>query len=573
MAFIQGEKYRWLLPDRQDTLTHELAARFSLSIPVIQTLITRNFITQDAIERFLFTSKEKEVTHASVLKDANKAVDRILLAIKQKERILICGDYDVDGITSSALILTCLLPLEAHVNFFLPNRARDGYGLATATVERAARNKYSVIITVDNGITAFEPALQAAKLGIDLIITDHHRPHDHVPEAFAIVNPHQADCPYPFKGFAGVGVSFKLMSLLYERLNLPLPAQVYELLLLGTVADVVPLVHENRFWVRYGLQHIKKHESTALKTLKKNGRVTKPVLTSQDIGFFITPQINALGRLDDPRDGVKFLMSVDRTEVERIGTVLTSFNEARKSVERSILDDIEKELAGIDFSHERVIVASSDRWPTGVIGLAASRLVSTYHRPAFLFHITPEGIAKGSCRSIPAFNIFNALVTLRDLLITFGGHAVAAGLSLPARLLPEFKARLSEIIDKTLTPDDLQPTLRVDAELSLRDVTRKLTSDLAYLEPFGCDNAVPLFCIRDVTLLGQPQLLKELHVKCNVFFDGIVKPVIFFNKPELYKKLQETEAASCDMVVHTLENNWNNETRIELQGIDIAWAK
>lgn len=569
---IQGEKYRWLMPHHDDRLTRELASRFNLSIPVIQTLITRQFKTEEEIERFLFSSKDKEVAHAGVLKDANKAVDRILQALERKEKILICGDYDVDGITSSALILTCLLPLDAKVNFFLPNRVRDGYGLATATVERAARNQYKVIITVDNGITAFEPAVQAAKCGIDLIITDHHRPHDHVPEAFAIVNPHQEDCPYPFKGFAGVGVSFKLMALLYERLTMPLPAQVYELLLLGTVADVVPLVHENRFWVRYGLQHIKKHESTALKILKKNGRVTKPVLTSQDIGFFITPQINALGRLDDPRDGVKFLMSIDQPEVERIGGVLTSFNEARKSVERSILDDIEKELAGIDFSQERVIIASSTRWPTGVIGLAASRLVSAYHRPAFLFHITSEGIAKGSCRSIPAFNIFNALVELREMLITFGGHAVAAGLSLPARLLPEFKARLAELIDKALTPDDLQPTLRIDAELPLREVARKLVSDLAYLEPFGCDNAVPLFCVRNVTLLGQPQLLKELHVKCSIFVDGVVKPVIFFNRPELFKKMQEAESASCDVAVHTLENHWNNETRIELQGIDIAFV-
>lgn len=570
---IQGEKYRWLLPQEDDRLTRELAMRFNLSIPVIQTLITRKFKTEEEIERFLFSSKEKEVTHAGVLKDAHKAVDRILLALERKEKILICGDYDVDGITSAALILTCLLPLNGDVNFFLPNRVRDGYGLSTATVERASRNNYKVIITVDNGITAFDPAVKAAQCGVDLIITDHHRPHDHVPEAFAIVNPHQGDCPYPFKGFAGVGVSFKLMALLYERLNIPLPAQVYELLLLGTVADVVPLVHENRFWVRYGLQHIKKHESTALKVLKKNGRVTKPTLTSQDIGFFITPQINALGRLDDPRDGVKFLMSIDQAEVERIGGVLTGFNEARKSVERSILDDIEKSLAGIDFSRERVIVASSTQWPTGVIGLAASRLVSAHHRPAFLFHITSEGIAKGSCRSIPAFNIFNALVELREMLITFGGHAVAAGLSLPARLLPEFKERLAELVDKALTAEDLQPTLRIDAELPLREVTHKLASDLAYLEPFGCDNAVPLFYIRKVTVLGQPQLLKDAHVKCSVFIDGIVKPVIFFNRPELFKKFQELETVPFDLAVHTLENNWNNETRIELQGIDIALTK
>jgi single-stranded-DNA-specific exonuclease len=354
--------------------------------------------------------------------------------------------------------------------------------------------------------------------------------------------------------------------LLYEHLKRPLPDQVYELLLLGTIADVVPLVDENRFWVRYGLQHIKQHESTALRTLKKNSRVKKTTLSSLDIGFFITPQINALGRLDDPRDGVKFLMSTNATEVERIGGILRAFNEARKSVERTIVDG----LSAQDFSRDRVIVASDTKWPPGVIGLAASRLVSAYHRPTVLFHINAEGIAKGSCRSIPAFNMFDALASLKDLLITFGGHAAAAGLSLPAHLIPTFKTRLEELVDARLTPDDLQPTLVIDAELTLREVTRSLLYDLGYLEPFGCGNALPLFYVRNVALVGRPQLLKEAHVKCMVFADGVMKPVIFFNRPELFRQLHDRQALSCDIAVHVLENTWNDEVRVELQGIDIS---
>jgi single-stranded-DNA-specific exonuclease len=566
---VQGLKYRWRLPEQEEVRSSACAARFNLSAPIIQTLFSRRLKTEDEIERFLFSIKERDVAPASLMKDAEKAVERIIKALENKEKILICGDYDVDGVTSSSLMLMCLLPLGAQINYFLPNRVRDGYGLSVATVERAGRNDYKVIITVDNGITAFEPALEAKRQGIDLIITDHHRPHDHVPDAFAIINPHQHDCPYPFKSFAGVGVGFKLMSLLYERLNLPLPPEVFELLLLGTVADVVPLTGENRFWVRHGLNHIKRFESTALRVLKKNGRITKPVISSQDIGFFITPQINALGRLDDARDGVKFLMSVDVQEVERIGSVLASLNEARKSIEKGILKDIEVQVEQLDLSKERVIVVANTKWAPGVIGLAASRIVGAYHRPTFLFCITPEGVAKGSCRSIPAFNVFNALSEVKDLLLTFGGHAAAAGLSLPTHKLDEFKARMQRIVDDQLTPDDLKPTIQLDAELALRDVTSKLMYDLAYLEPFGCDNPVPLFYLKNVSFVGEPQLLKEAHVKCTVFADGVIKPVIFFNRPELFKVMQESLHQTCDVAVHVTENHWNNEVRVELQGIDI----
>lgn len=316
---IKGSKYLWQLSAVDPLLVQERAALFNLSFPIVQTLLARGFVAHKEFEHFLFATRETSVAHPSLLKDADKAIDRIIYAIDHQEKILIAGDYDVDGITSSALLMECLLPLGARVNFFLPNRIRDGYGLSVKTIERAAQSGYAVVITVDNGITAFEPALAAKKLGIDLIITDHHRPHDHLPQAFAVIDPHQADCPYPYKKFAGVGIGFKLMSLLYERLGKQLPEKVYELLLLGTVADVVPLTGENRFWVRHGLYTVRLRESTALRVLKQNARFAKTSLSSTDIGFFITPQINALGRLEDAREGVKFLIGSDEQETARIG--------------------------------------------------------------------------------------------------------------------------------------------------------------------------------------------------------------------------------------------------------------
>ena len=566
---VQGLKYRWLLPNNDKKVVNELAAKFNVSSPLINVLLTRGYREPDAIEKFIFTDAQSNVSNPALMKDADKAADRLIAAINNKEKILICGDYDVDGITSSALVLMCMLPLGADINFFLPNRARDGYGLAVKTVERAAKNNYAIIITVDNGTTAFEPARKAKELGIDLIITDHHKPHHELPEAFAFVNPHQADCTYPFKSFAGVGVSFKLMSLVYEKLNKSLPDTVYELLMLGTIADVVPLLNENRYWVRHGLRRQNVFASTAFNTLKKNGRLTKPLLSSQDIGFMVAPQINALGRLDDPRDGVTFLMSSDAAEVARIGTILAQLNEARKLVERSILRDIEAELATKDMVRERVVVASSNSWPSGVIGLAASRLVGAYGRPAFLFHLTSEGVAKGSCRSIPSFNLFNALEQVSDMLISFGGHAMAAGLALPAHKLPEFKERMSAIVDEQLTADDLVPTLQMDAHLSLQDVTMKMVNDLEYLEPFGCENSVPLFYLRNVSLVGEVQLLKEAHTKCLVFSEGVMKPVIFFSRPDIYNKLMSNPAGVWDMAVQVTQNYWNNEVRVELQGLDV----
>lgn len=572
MSTLQGAKYLWKLPEYNQQLVSDLVLANNLSFPIVQTLVSRGHTTQQACEQFLFSSYEKDVAHPGLLKDAHKAVDRIIFAIKNNQKILIAGDYDVDGITSSALMMICLAPLGAQVNFFLPHRVNDGYGLSIKTVQRAAQNGYNVIITVDNGITAFEPALEAKKLGIDLIITDHHRPHDHLPEAFAVIDPYQAGCEYPYKKFAGVGVGFKIMTLLYERMGLELPAQVYELLLLGTVADVVPLTGENRFWVRHGLQKINALESLALKTLKQNARFTKPAVSSQDIGFFITPQINALGRLEDPRQGVKFLVGADALETAQIGKVLGQLNEARKAIERSVLADVEVEILEkrINLEHDSVIIAASSKWPPGVIGLVASRLVSAYGRPAILLHLTANGLAKGSCRSIAEFNMFDALAASQDLLESFGGHSVAAGLSLRAEKLPELKARLQKRVNDLLTVDDLKQKIKIDAELTLPEANKKLMSDMSYLEPFGCENSQPLFRVKNVTILENPILLKDVHIKCELFADGITKSVIFFNRPELFERLIAHKNEPFDIAAYVTENHWNGRVNVELQGIDIA---
>jgi single-stranded-DNA-specific exonuclease len=573
-SYIQGSKYMWLAPHIDIDQALQVASWYNLSLPIAQALVTRGMIERAHLDSYLFSSFGKDVADPVLMKDALKAVSRINKAIEAQEKILICGDYDVDGITSSAIFMACLPQLGAHINFFLPHRVKDGYGLSPAIVKKAADNGYRVLVTVDNGITAFEAALEAKKLGVDLIITDHHRPHGHVPDAYAIVNPNQIDCAYPYKSLAGVGVTFKVVSLLYREKGLELPAKVYELLLLGTVADVVPLTGENRFWVRHGLSYVNKQESISLKTLKANSNCTKQKISSTDIGFFIAPQINALGRLEDARAGVGFLIGSDVDQIQRTGRVLHELNTTRKEIERGIFSEIVSAIESkrIDINTEKLILAASSSWPPGVIGLVASRLVSEYGRPAILLHVSKNGVAKGSCRSIREFNLFNALQKCEDLLIQFGGHSVAAGLSLEVANISRLKERLEDILAQELTEFDLKQKIAIDAPLALSELGQKFMADIEYMEPFGNENSCPVFIVRNVTQVQPPQLMKGQHVKCSIFADGVIKSVVFFGRPDLYDRFTMLlPEATFDVVARVTENHWNGRVNIELLGIDVAF--
>lgn len=572
-SYIKGEKYLWKLPPAEQNSIVQISVTHSISLPIAHTLYSRGYRDTKSISDFLYTLHERDVHDPRLLKGAAIAAERILQAINAKEKILIAGDYDVDGVTSSSVMLMALLPLGALINYFLPNRAKDGYGLSAKTVKRAAENGYRLIITVDNGISAHEAADEAARLGIDLIITDHHRPHGILPQALAIVNPNQSDCDYPYKHFAGVGVAFKLMSLVYDMVGKPLPEKLLELVTLGTIADVVPLTGENRYWVREGLRSINQQHSYSLALLAANNNLVKNRFTSLDLGFMIAPQINALGRLDDSREAVKFLVSSNQADIDRVGQILKSMNEERKKIDRSIYEEIEKAILNkqINLDEDKLIMAAHHAWPAGVIGLVAGKLMHQFGRPTILFHQdVKNGIVKGSCRSIPEFDIFNALTACKDLLLSFGGHSFAAGLKLYEKNVPELKSRIEEIITETVDPFDLQAKITLDANLELGDMNGRLLHDLEHLEPFGNRNPQPLFFIKHVNQLKKPQLLKDKHVKTTIFADGIIKPLVFFNRPELYRLLYELEDKPFSLAAHVTTNEWQERTTIELQGIDIA---
>jgi single-stranded-DNA-specific exonuclease len=568
---LKGEKYLWQIAQININEALKVSSDHNISLAVANILCARGFSSKQQINSFLFVSRQDNVHNPLLFKDSDIVLARLLRAIEKKERILVFGDYDVDGVTSTSLLLISLLPLGANINFFLPNRKRDGYGLSAKIVQKAVDNKYDLIITVDNGITAFEAADLADKLGIDLIITDHHRPLDDVPKALGIIDSNQDDCKYPYKDLAGVGTIFKIVCMIYEQKGLELPDKIYELLLLGTVADVAPLTGENRFWVKFGLSKVNKQKSLALNVLMQNSRVSKTRIDSLDIGFMIAPQINALGRLDDSRQAVQFLISSDSKMVEQIGAKLKRVNEERKKVDNRIYLDIETAILErkINLEKENIIIAASSDWPAGVIGLVAGRLAQNYGKPSILFHMDKKGTLKGSCRSIPEFNIFNALNTNKDLLIKFGGHSFAAGLQLHKDNLPKFKERLEVLILEQVDKADLVPKIKVDANLNLLELNSSFLSELEKLEPFGNSNEQPVFIIEDVTLQGAVQILKEKHIKCFVFSNGIIKPVIFFNRPELYTIFNNLGDKGFDLVAYVTKNEWNGRINIELQGIDI----
>lgn len=566
----EGLAHQWRLPAHTDpTAVQAIAADLNIALPIAEVLYQRGYQSVAACRNFLFTPAEV-VGNAALLKDAERAVERIIRAITLQEKILIAGDYDVDGVTSSALMMRCLKDCGAQSNFFLPHRVRDGYGLSPATVERAARNQYRLIMTVDNGITAFDAAQKAREYGIDLIITDHHRPLERgLPDAYAIVDPYQTECPYPFKGFAGVGVSFKLMSLLYARLGRDIPDDVFELLTLGTIADVVPLLDENRYYVREGLRRLGRVESFALRVLKENARLQDKKLSSLDIGFYIAPQINALGRLDDARDGVIFLLGSNKEDTLRVGKVLGHLNEARREIERKVSQEIVGKIESQEIPLTDALVAVGSGWQPGVVGLVASRIAAQYGRPAIVLHKTAGGLVKGSCRSIPDFNIFDALSRCASLLVSFGGHAMAAGVCLQEADVEKFRAQLSAIVRDTIGPRDGRLPISIDGVLPLCDIQRTLVHDLAYLEPFGAGNPPPMFYVPRVVCTDKPQFFKERHVKISIFHEGERRSVIFFDRPELYQFFCDRIHEPIDLVVHIDMGNKYPGT-IELRGIDCA---
>jgi len=449
------------------------------------------------------------------------AVARLEAAIAAKEKVLIYGDYDVDGTVAIVLLRTALELCGGAAGYHVPHRVRDGYGMKDQVIEQAAADGVRLIISVDTGIRAFAAAEAAARAGVDLIVTDHHLPESQegVPRALAVLNPNQAGCGYPCKGLCGAGVAFKLAQALVQRAGQErLLPSFLKMVALATIADAVPLAGENRVIARLGLEGLRRPANAGLKALMEVASLDPAArpLTATDVAFRLAPRLNAAGRMDVARDVIELFSCSSPENARAIALRLDRLNGERQQEEHRIVKEIFARLdADPEVRHSHCLVVEGEGWHRGVIGIVATRVVERYGRPALVVS-TGDGEAHGSGRSIPGFHLLEALESCRQLFERFGGHAAAVGCTLPATRLPELRSALEAFARARLTEDDFAPSLALDAELSLEEITPQLHGALQQLAPFGVGNPEPVFAARGVRLLQPPRLLKDIHVKLRV---------------------------------------------------------
>jgi single-stranded-DNA-specific exonuclease len=489
--------------------------------PVIARLLCqRGLHDLDAAHRFLSPSL-KDLHNPFLLTGMREAVDRLMGAIARRERVTIHGDYDVDGITSTIILRRALELLGADVDHFVPDRLRDGYGLQPSSIDRLHAAGARVIVSVDCGIRAREAALRARELGIDLIITDHHEPDAALPPALAVINPKRSDCQYPEKTLAGVGVALKLVQALLERDDRAarwLPHFV-KIAAIGTLADVVPLVGENRVIAHYGLASLSTgpHAAGLEALLEEAGLLGKPV-NSFHIGFVLGPRVNAAGRMQSADLALDLLLMRGRDDDARqrarlLARRLSEENAKRQEQEAAILAEAKRVIDNdLEIGAANMLVVAGEGWHRGIIGIVASKLVDAYHKPTLVLSVE-DGLAHGSARSISAFDMLGALENCGDLFLRFGGHRLAAGVTMEAGRIGDLRRRLIAWAHERLSPEDLIPRLRIDAPLALREISPAVLAGLGRLGPFGPANLKPVFRAAPVGLLGPPRTIKERHLK------------------------------------------------------------
>ena len=562
---------RWESLPCDAAAAESLASALNIAPIVARLLCQRGFTDPERAHRFLNPSLE-HLHDPMLLAGMRAAVERILAAIACKERIAIHGDYDVDGITSTVILRRALELLGADVVHFLPERLRDGYGLQPAAIERLHADGVALVISVDCGIRGAEAARRARELGVDLIITDHHEPDVELPPALAVINPKRTDCSYPDKYLAGVGVALKLVQALCTRANREawLPGFI-KVAAIGTLADVVPLVGENRVIAKVGLDLLSKGpHKVGLRALLDVSGLTGKTIDSYHIGFMVAPRVNAAGRMSTPDIAARLLLAADEAmagEVRELALLLDGENVRRQEEDAGILAAARKIVTtDPDIGARSVLVVAGDGWHRGVIGIVASKLVDTFHRPAIVLSVE-DGIAHGSCRSIPCFDMLGALERCAHLLTRFGGHRQAAGLTLDAQRLKELRFAVNAVADETLGPDDLMPRLRIDGDLGFRAITGSVAAGVAALAPFGAGNPRPVFAARGVEIIDGPRKLKERHLRMALKQDGRIFRAVAWRAAERHDSLVEHKT-SLDVAFSLDQNQYNGETFVELSIAD-----
>ena len=531
-----------------------------------------NILVQRGIETFeqskaFFRPELSELHSPWLMKDMDKAVDRVLKGFADQEKILVFGDYDVDGTTAVACMYSFLLKHYDHVEFYIPHRYREGYGISKAGIDYAIENGYSLIISLDCGIKSVELITYAKENGIDFIVCDHHLPDENLPPAVAILNPKQKDCNYPFKELCGCGVGYKLISALSEKMGLSTDDNLQYLDLVATAiaADIVPIMGENRILAYYGLKKANQNPNHGIKALCILSKSLKEIHIN-NLVFIIAPRVNAAGRMDDARKAVLMFVSETLDEALTYAEQLHSDNTNRKEADLTITEEalsmIQSDISG---TNKKTTVLYQPHWHKGVVGIVASRLIDHYYRPTIVLTQSGDYIA-GSARSVSGFNVYEAVHGCKDLLMGYGGHFYAAGMTLSPDNIEAFCQKFEEVVAATIHPEMLIPEIVIDAEISFRDITPSFYKILCQMEPFGPENLRPTFITRRVFNNGYSKIVKEEHLRFSLKQENVHLSGIGFNMSDKFCLLSDNQPV--DIVYKIDENEWNGNKTLQLKIID-----
>jgi len=559
---------RWNILTADEEKVQQLYATLKVH-PVLCKILAQRTIDDFDKAKLFFRPQLSDLHDPWLMKDMEKAVTRILQAIDNNEKILVFGDYDVDGTTAVSCMFKFLQKIyePSQIDFYIPHRYREGYGVSKKGIDYAAEKGFSLIISLDCGIKSVDLIQYARDLNIDFIVCDHHMPDDILPPAVAILNPKQKDCAYPYKELCGCGVGFKLIAALARRLQLPDEAvfEYLDLVATAIAADIVPMTGENRIMAFYGLKKANENPNYGIRALKQLSGVQKELLINSLV-FMIAPRVNAAGRMDDARKAVQMFIANTPEEALQYAEMLHSDNSDRKEADKSITEEA---LAIIENNAQLVTrkstVVYQSHWHKGVVGIVASRLIDYYYRPTIVLTQSGEYVA-GSARSVAGFNVYEAIHQCKDLLLGYGGHFYAAGMTLSPDNVEAFRERFEEVVAATITPELLIPEIIIDAEVEFKDLKQAFYNIINQMEPFGPENMRPLFVVKKVTDSGYSRIVKEQHIKFSLRQDNILFNGIGFG---MAKKFHLLESKKPVDVVFTLdENEWNNEKHLQLRVID-----
>lgn len=531
-------KKKWLLREFDKARVLEISKNFQISPLTSIILYNRGIREDEAIKKFL--SKDLGVMYDPFLmRDMDKAVERIYAAKNSGEKITIYGDYDVDGITAIAILYKHLKELGVSVDYYVPDRMQEGYGVNRDALDKIKLSGSSLIITVDTGITAVEECEYARQIGLDVIVTDHHECKEVIPDAYAAIDPKRKDCSYPFKSLAGVGVVFKLIQALAENDTIDTLMEKYsDLMCLGTVADISPLVDENRVIVTEGLKRFKNTKNVGLKALidvSTNGKA----ITTSTIGYIIAPRINASGRLGCASNSVELFLTDDKNRANELANYLCEENSLRQQTEQKMfkeaLDYLESHP---EVKEDDIIVIPHENWHHGIVGIVSSKITEKFYKPSILFAIDGDE-AKGSGRSVSGFNLFDTLENCTDLLEKFGGHELAAGLTIKASNIEAFRKRINEYAKNYISETMLTPTIMIDAAIKAPFITIETVRDINNLQPFGVDNPTPAFMVRKIKIHKISVMSEGKHLRMTLLKDGKYLDSVGFGMGEYYHHLEE----------------------------------